>query len=187
MIINPVDVFELFLKLFYHKKDQALLESIKAYFGVGNILIRDNYIEYVVTSEKDVLIIVNHFDKFPLITKKWADYILFKQAFELINRKEHLTNEGLHKIVAIKASINLGLPEELKTAFPEITPFPRPLVQLPEKIDPHWLAGFFSAEGYFMIKCNKNLTCKSGFQVLLKFQITQHTRDEELIRSLLFW
>ena len=31
-----------------------------------------------------------------------------------MNRKEHLTIEGLRKIVAIKASINLGLSSELK-------------------------------------------------------------------------
>jgi len=31
-----------------------------------------------------------------------------------------------------------------------------------------------------MIKVNINHTNKSGLQVLLKFQITQHIRDEEL-------
>jgi hypothetical protein len=75
------------------------LELIKGYFGVGNILKRDNYIEYVVTSEKDLLVIVNHFEKFPLITKKWADYQLLKRAFELIKCRQHLTIEGLLKIV----------------------------------------------------------------------------------------
>ena len=33
-------------------------------------------------------------------------------------KKEHLTNEGLLKIVAIKASMNLGLSDDLKVAFP---------------------------------------------------------------------
>ena len=46
----------------------------------------------------------------------------------MINRKEHLTIEGLRKIVAIKASMNLGLSEELKKAFPDIVPALRPLV-----------------------------------------------------------
>lgn len=53
-----------------------------------------------------------------------------------MNRKEHLTPAGLRKIVAIKASINLGLPDRLKTAFPNINPLYRPSVQLPAKIDP---------------------------------------------------
>jgi hypothetical protein len=46
----------------------------------------------------------------------------------MMNRKEHLTMEGLRKIVAIKASLNLGLSESLNKAFPNITPVPRPVV-----------------------------------------------------------
>jgi len=41
---------------------------------------------------------------------------------DLMSRKEHLTIEGLHKIVAIKASLNLGLSDKLKVAFPNVIP-----------------------------------------------------------------
>ena len=34
--------------------------------------------------------------------------------------KEHLTYDGLRKIVAIKASMNLGLSEKLKEEFPDV-------------------------------------------------------------------
>jgi hypothetical protein len=44
----------------------------------------------------------------------------------LIQNKEHLTMEGLCKIVAIKASMNNGLSDELKAAFQGITPVQRP-------------------------------------------------------------
>jgi hypothetical protein len=128
------------------------LESIKGYFGVGNVLKKDNYIEYVVTSEKDLSIIVNHFDKFPLITQKRADYLLFKQAFDLIKCKQHLTIEGLLKIVSIRASMNNGLTKELKAAFPDVIPAARPSVGDIEIKDPQWLAGFVTAGGCFMIK-----------------------------------
>ena len=37
-------------------------------------------------------------------------------AFNFISCKEHLTKDGLAKLVAIKASLNLGLPEKLKQA-----------------------------------------------------------------------
>jgi hypothetical protein len=40
--------------------------------------------------------------------------------------KEHLTLEGLLKILSFKASINLGLPDKLKEYFPNIKPSPRP-------------------------------------------------------------
>jgi hypothetical protein len=52
-------------------------------------------------------------------------------------RKEHLTNEGLQKLVAIKASLNLGLSDELKAAFPDIIPVQRPLVQNKTIEDPN--------------------------------------------------
>ena len=42
--------------------------------------------------------------------------------------RKHLTMEGLRKIIAIKASMNRGLPDKLKTAFSDITPTDRPLV-----------------------------------------------------------
>jgi hypothetical protein len=66
--------------------------------------------------------------KHPLITQKLADYELFKKALNCINEKEHLSTEGLYKIVAIKASMNKGLSDELKAAFPNITLVPRPNV-----------------------------------------------------------
>ena len=79
-------------------------------------------------SVNDLLKVFNHFDQFPLLTQKQADYELFKQAFNIILNKEHLTMEGLTKIVAIKAYLNQGLSGDLKSSFPAITPIARPLV-----------------------------------------------------------
>lgn len=45
----------------------------------------------------------------PLLTQKRADFELFKLGIEIINRKEHLSMEGLRKILSIKASVNRGL------------------------------------------------------------------------------
>ena len=73
-------------------------------------------VQFVVYSLKEVKIILKHFDKYTLYTKKRADFELWKRAFDLINNKEHLNNEGLQKIVEIKAIINRGdLSENLLT------------------------------------------------------------------------
>lgn len=112
------------------QKDRALLESIKLTLGVGNIAKSgENLIQYRVSSIKDLAVIVTHLDKYSLITQKRADFELFKQAVEIVNRKEHLTSEGLQKIVNIKASINKGLSAELKSAFPNTKSVPRPEVE----------------------------------------------------------
>ena len=102
--------------------------------------------------------IINHFDKFPLKTQKQADFILFKYVVELMMRKEHLTEEGFRKILAIKASMNEGLSPELKSAFTDVTPAERPLILDPKITNPHWLAGFTSGEGCFLIKITKSST-----------------------------
>jgi hypothetical protein len=73
-------------------------------------------------------IIIPHFDKYGLLTKKRADFILFKSIIELMNEKKHLSSEGLQNIVNIRASINNGLSLALKAAFPNTIPAPRPLI-----------------------------------------------------------
>jgi hypothetical protein len=55
----------------------------------------------------------------------------------LVKYKEHLTLEGLIKIVCIKASMNLGLPDYLSRAFPNIIPKDRPVAQIIKFIDPN--------------------------------------------------
>ena len=93
-----------------NEKDIALLEQIKNSFGVSKIYRHSSRaIQLKVQSVKDFRVIINHFDKYPLITQKLKDYLLFKKAFYLISQKEHLTKEGLRKIVVIKASMNQGL------------------------------------------------------------------------------
>jgi len=102
-----------------------LLKSIKSYFKDTGKMYSDHVrskIHLQVTSVKDLKIIIEHFDKYPLKTKKFADYILFRKVFNLILDKQHLTTEGINKIVAIKASTNLGLSSELKVAFPDVIP-----------------------------------------------------------------
>jgi hypothetical protein len=71
-------------------------------------------------------VIIDHFYKYPLITNKLADYNLFKSAYSILINKEHLTQEGLYKLVSIKGSLNLGLSSELKSAFPDVTNIYKP-------------------------------------------------------------
>jgi hypothetical protein len=104
-----------------HLKDRLLLEKIMATLGVGQIYKQGkDSIQLRVESLKDIDKLIKFLDKYPLISQKRADYELFKQAFYLISNKEHLSREGLHKIVAINASMNLGLPVGLKAAFPSL-------------------------------------------------------------------
>jgi len=154
--------------------------------GVGKIYrSRPDSSELQVSSFKDMHAVIDYFDKYPLITHKLADYLLFKQVFELIKNREHLTIEGLKKIVAIKASINKGLPDELKEAYPDIESVNRCNVVNKEIPDPNWLVGFASGEGMFAVRVFNSSHHQTGYQVQLRFQITQQARDQELMESLI--
>lgn len=135
-------------------------------------------------SPKELAVIVDHFNKYPLLTQKRADFELFKSVLDLVNRKEHLTSEGLQKIVNLKASINTGLSDTQKSAFANTIPVPRAVYPIPESIDPNWLAGFVDAEGCFLVLIRKSVTYKLKEGVCLRFQVTQHSRDAELMKSL---
>lgn len=161
-----------------HIKDLDILKFIKTYFNeVGNITVRENVAQFRVSSLADLEVIVKHFDLYPLITQKWIDYQLFKQAFELVKNKEHLTSEGFQKILSIRASMNKGLSDSLKLEYPNIIPMEKPTKLNIEIIDPNWISGFVSGEGNFFINI-------SGSKIKLRFTITQHSRETSLLKYL---
>jgi hypothetical protein len=84
-------------------------------------------IEYLLL-KVDALVIA-HFDKYPLITQKQADYLLFRSAFYLVSSGAHLTEVGFINLLALKASSNKGFSDELKEVYPNIVPADRPLIQ----------------------------------------------------------
>jgi hypothetical protein len=57
---------------------------------------------------------------------KRGDYLLFKQIVSIMQLKEHITLEGLQKIVNIRATLNFGLSKELQLMFPETIPVSHP-------------------------------------------------------------
>ena len=169
-------------ELTLHARDRPLLEKIKKTLAVGKIYkTGPQSFQLRVETIKEFARVINHLDKFILITKKRADFDLLKKVFILMKRKEHLTPEGLRKIVALKAAMNLGLSEKLWKAFPGVVPVERSKVELPQTIDPYWLAGFTDGEGCFYVKIKASQTHSVGFQVTLVFVIGQHQRDKNLM------
>jgi hypothetical protein len=120
---------ELAFKLSLLSHDRFLLEKLRDFFGVGTLILRknDNSILYRVGSLKDLKVLIYHFENFPLISEKWSDFFLFKQVYDLMLKKEHLNQEGINKIVAIKSVLNKGLRDDLREKFPNYY-FVRPSV-----------------------------------------------------------
>jgi len=113
------------------------LENIKKFFNVGKLHTNSSASKYYVSSMPELQKIIQHFDNHTLLTQKRADFELLKQAFAIVQSKEHLTKQGLEKIIAIKAAMNNGLSEELKGDFPNIIPVERPLIPNTSVPDPN--------------------------------------------------
>src|SRR5258706_8671099 len=126
-----------------HSKEFNLIQALRGaprfFNGAGTVYYRKNskIVVFRIKSTKDLAqLVLPHFDKYPLLTQKKADYLLFKQAVELVLRGEHLTTEGILKIISIRASMNKGLPAVLAEAFPNVSPVSRPLVKAPKIPNP---------------------------------------------------
>jgi hypothetical protein len=126
-------------------------------------------------------VILNHFNKYPLITYKLSDYLVFKQCFEIIKRGEHLTERGLLDIISLKSSLNLGLPDNLKNYFPNLIYKNKPEYVFKGIPDPFWVSGFTSGDGSFHIVL-RNSNSKSG--VLARFSIHLQIRELEVLKGI---
>jgi hypothetical protein len=102
------------------------------------------------------------------------------QALNIIISKEHLTLNGLLKIIALKAHSPKGLSPNLIKEFPNYIP-----IKLPDynpdlsKINIHWICGFINADGTFGVYLIKSNASKFGYSYNLKLSISQH--NESLI------
>lgn len=170
------------------------MKLIQAFFGgIGRLNVtKDNIVIWRVRSIEEIKVIIDHIECFPLLTKKKFDFFLFKEALKIINDKDHLKEEGLIKLVSLKASMNKGLSNILKDAFSDIKlslanydrEIPKFLDIEFKDLDPNWIAGFTEAEGCFFVVVQEN-TAKGSHQIKLGFQVSQHVRDTLLIKSLI--
>ena len=99
-------------------KSLDVLEKVQSFFDCGKIYENkryDNHIEslfrYCVRNKNDLrLKICPFFDKYPLQTAKKNDFLLFKQALQIIEKGEHLTETGFQTIQFISSQMNRKKP-----------------------------------------------------------------------------
>lgn len=100
--------------------------------------VNQNACVYRVTKIDDLInTIIPHFIKYPLLTQKYSDFLLFKKAVELMNNKEHLKSTGFMTILSHYASINRGLSSTVLSSFPNIVGVDRIKPNLPDCLNPN--------------------------------------------------
>lgn len=84
----------------------GILKIIQEFFG-GNIyfLDREQVFYYNSASATANAVVFNYFDKFQLNSSKLIRYLKWRQAYRIVQRKEHLTEKGLNKIRKLQGNL----------------------------------------------------------------------------------
>lgn len=178
-----------------HIRNKELLEKIRDTLGSGVIVNNstNSCILKIVSLSEIINTIIPHFEKYPLMTKTREEFELFKQVALIMKKKEHLSSEGFHKILSLKAAMRNGLTGVLAENFPNTLPespiFASTHISLGDlNIDPNWLVGFTEGKGSFKVDVQESpATSGEGKAVKLNFQILQNERDKELLTLIILY
>jgi len=136
--------------------NRKLLESFKDFFGGGRVSLGGNQLYYTVTDLPTLLRVRNHFLNHSLESTKLIHFQMWSQVLDLIVTKEHLTLEGLLRIVAIKSHFPMGLSELLSNAFSDLPSITKPsFISSSLPLNPDWIAGFANGDGSFSLGYRK--------------------------------
>lgn len=167
-----------------HNKDILLLEDIKNTLGVGKVRKNSETTAlFRVDNIKELQVIIDHFKKYPLVSAKSSDFLLFEQCYNLIKQNQHLTPAGFEQILSLKYNLNKGLSDDLKKVYPHIVPVNRPEFKFNCIPNPNWISGFVSGDSTFSVSIEKSRN-KLGKRVRLIFGTNLHIRDKEVLLAM---
>ena len=94
-----------------HEKDEYVLHQIKNYFGFGDVKINRKDFhgtrkEFRGRGLENLNKIFEFFKLNKLNTSKRKDFEIFSEVIDLMNKKQHLTKEGLDKIAKLISEMN---------------------------------------------------------------------------------
>ena len=139
---------------------EGVLYELKDYFGCGNVVIDNRATDtkkYHVTSLQSILTnIIPHFDLYPCITSKNLNYKDWKKIAHMMNKKEHLNNEGVKQILSIVSQINSKRSFDdkynfCKTVSGLIRDVNNGDLSVKIELPAEWVQGFLTGEGLFYI------------------------------------
>ena len=157
-------------------ENYEMLLNIKLFFGnIGFITTFKKRYAYNVVGLRNGLKIKHHFQIYPLMTYKLVYFNLGEKVLEIIERGDHLTDEGLKNIIEIKAAFKKGINSKLLDLYPNITPVPTPdYVPHLNLLNEEWLSGFINTDGSFSL--SKYKTCAQRANRSLEFNIVPQIR-----------
>ena len=174
--------FKPFLEFKITQKNHSVgvLFEIHKFFGCGRICIdnrKSDTMKFVITNVDDLVYkLIPHFNKYPLITSKYLNYIDFKSAVMLLKDKEHFKYEGIQKLRFLKSTMNKARSFEDKYNF---------CMSNKISLDPCWLQGFIDGEGSFQCEIGLDKRRKDPKSIVnFSLQIKQNSHDVAVLNAI---
>ena len=108
--IRKTNQIEAVFSIGLNVREKALLNKIQAFFKGNNKIYSDesnNAVSFRVSAINSISTnIIPHFDKYVLEGNKLFNYLIWKEIISLIQTKEHLSEEGLIRIKALRERLN---------------------------------------------------------------------------------
>ena len=100
-----------------HQRDEEVLQKLKLFFGFGKVCVNHgDRKEFRVRRLDDLSKLVVFFELNNLQTSKQKNFELFAEIMKLINKKQHLTMEGLNKIANLASNMNRKVIRSLESS-----------------------------------------------------------------------
>jgi len=143
-----------------------ILNYIKKELGVGSITKDGTKAQYFIRDRKVIeRVLIPIFDKYPLLTTKYFDYIKFKKALLVLNNNDLTIQEKDVELLAIKSM--KANKDYISPAWDNANIPLTNVYSLNNVITKNWLVGFIEAEGSFY------LTNKDSNRIVHAFGLTQ--------------
>nr|YP_009945125.1 LAGLIDADG endonuclease [Monilinia laxa]QOE17489.1 LAGLIDADG endonuclease [Monilinia laxa]QYB19906.1 LAGLIDADG endonuclease [Monilinia laxa]QYB19991.1 LAGLIDADG endonuclease [Monilinia laxa]QYB20083.1 LAGLIDADG endonuclease [Monilinia laxa]QYB20234.1 LAGLIDADG endonuclease [Monilinia laxa] len=139
---TKIEGFSFKFKIGLHKDDLDALNYIKSKLDIGYVYAYKDTQTFIVSNKEGINKLIYIFDKYPLNTSKYLDYICFKKAFILYDEKEKLTEELISQILELKHEMNT---KRLDFSMP---------INYQILISKSWLLGFIEGDGSFSLARN---------------------------------
>ena len=94
-------------RIVQHKRNRATLEKLQRFFGAGDVVVNHGTrLELRIRKLSDLMKVAAFFKQHRFHTTKQADFRIFAQIIDMMERREHLTHEGLAKIAKLAWKMN---------------------------------------------------------------------------------
>lgn len=89
-----------------HKDDLPLLDFIHSTLGLGGVYTYKDSSHFLVEKLAEIKVIISIFEKFPLNTTKYLNFLYFSECYALYETKAELDSKVVSKIEEIRQGMN---------------------------------------------------------------------------------